>query len=273
MTRRRQALSTGLMAFVLARLDARAHTGAGATGMAPAAAQRLDALDANPGLAGDVVYWGEVFPMAAPAGTAAPYRYARRVLALPAGLSAAHLTYGADGRLLIEERVSLSEHRSFQRLDVANRQTLESGSAVLSPDGRQLHFSWTSAGTTRTSVEAVDAPVVAGPSLHGTMLQHWDTLRAGEVLRVRLAVPSRLESHGFDIRLSQEADGHTVFSATPASWLVRLAVAPLRATFDTATRSLVRYEGRVPPMQARDNGKLAALDARVLYTPQANGYR
>ena len=217
MTRRRQALSTGLMAHVLARLDARAHTGAAATGMAPAAAQRLDALDANPALAGDVVYWGEVFPMAAPAGTAAPHRYARRVLAQPAGLSAAHLTYDADGRLLIEERVSLSEHRSFQRLDVANRQTLESGSAVLSPDGRQLHFSWTSAGTTRTSVEAVDAPVVAGPSLHGTMLQHWDRLRAGAVLRVRLAVPSRLESHGFDIRLSQEADGHTVFSATPAS--------------------------------------------------------
>ena len=86
--------------------------------------------------------------------------------------------------------------------------------------------------------------MVAGPSLHGTMLQHWDRLRAGAVLRVRLAVPSRLESHGFDIRLSQEADGHTVFSATPASWLVRLAVAPLRATFDTATRSLVRSDGR-----------------------------
>ena len=121
MTRRRQALSTGLMAFVLARLDARANAGAAATGMAPAATQRLDALDANPGLAGDVVYWGEVFPIAAPAGTAALYRYARRVLVLPAGLSAAHLTYGADGRLLIEERVSLSEHRSFQRLDVARQ--------------------------------------------------------------------------------------------------------------------------------------------------------
>ena len=47
MTRRRQALSTGLMALVLARLDARAQAGAAATGMAPAAAQRLDALDAK----------------------------------------------------------------------------------------------------------------------------------------------------------------------------------------------------------------------------------
>ena len=54
MTRRRQALSTGLMALVLARLDARAQAGAAATGMAPAAAQRLDALE---GMARTQVIW------------------------------------------------------------------------------------------------------------------------------------------------------------------------------------------------------------------------
>ena len=43
---------------------------------------------------------------------------------------------------------------------------------------------------------------------------------------------------------------------------MRLIVAPLTLTFDTTTRNVVRYEGRVPPMQAQA-GKLKALDARV----------
>lgn len=43
--------------------------------------------------------------------------------------------------------------------------------------------------------------------------------------------------------------------------------------FNTADRTLLRYEGRVPPMAAGPHGGLKDLDARVLYTPQPQGYQ
>jgi hypothetical protein len=61
------------------------------------------------------------------------------------------------------------------------------------------------------------------------------------------------------------------FSVTPSRWLVRLAIAPLAVTFDSATRSVVRYEGRVPPMRD-DGGRLRTLDARVEYVMAAAAY-
>jgi hypothetical protein len=48
-------------------------------------------------------------------------------------------------------------------------------------------------------------------------------------------------------------------------------VDPLRVEFDSSSRNVVRYVGRVPPMQRMD-GKLSALDARVDYTMHARAY-
>jgi hypothetical protein len=42
--------------------------------------------------------------------------------------------------------------------------------------------------------------------------------------------------------------------------------------FDANTKAVVRYEGRVPPME-NVSGKLKDLDARVVYTPVASSYR
>jgi hypothetical protein len=46
----------------------------------------------------------------------------------------------------------------------------------------------------------------------------------------------------------------------------------MRFVFDTATRKILRYEGRVPPMRARGRG-LKPLDARVEYTYVSQAYR
>lgn len=53
---------------------------------------------------------------------------------------------------------------------------------------------------------------------------------------------------------------------------MRLAIAPLTVTFDDATRNVVHYEGRVPPMR-EVKGKLEAFDARVDYTTAAASCR
>ena len=68
------------------------------------------------------------------------------------------------------------------------------------------------------------------------------------------------------------ADGKASFTITPSNFLIRMAVAPLQVTFDAGTKTPVRYEGRVPPME-NISGKLKDLDARVEYTSVSAVYR
>lgn len=266
---------------------------AAAPSLAGAASERLQQLQAEPTLAGVQVYRGQVARLAArtPIDSLQQedktlFTYARHVLRTDDALAASHLTYDPVGALLIEERVTISHSYTFHRMDVANQQTGHSGSVERSADGRALHYTWTAKGTTRTATETIgDALLVAGPNLHGTVLHHWESLHAGQPLRVRLVVPDRQQSYDFNVQLAPLAQGQisastqgqapmqTVFIATPASFLLRLAVAPLRMVFDSADRTLLRYEGRVPPMALGPRGSLQDLDARVLYTPQPQGYQ
>jgi hypothetical protein len=161
---------------------------------------------------------------------------------------------------------------ALRRFDAANRQQGYSGSVVVSREGRHLAFTLVRDGKVQTASEDVQHPVVSGPSLHGFILQHWDRLAAGEKVPVRMIILSRLESYGIDIRRQRDADGRTTFQLTPSNLLVRLVVAPLAVTFDSATHNVVRYEGRVPPMKA-EGAKLVDLDARVDYTMNVPVYR
>lgn len=268
----------------------------------PAAAHhRLQQLQAQPELAGERVYCGTVYPLrGAPAERAgALFTYARHVRPTAQGLEASHLTYDLQGRLIIEERVALTQSHALHRMDVANRQTGHAGSVVADADAQSLHFTWSTGHTTRTAREPL-APktlLVAGPNLHSTLLRHWDLLHAGLALRVHMLVPARLGSYGFTVRCAGAAPrcprppgdepanppaavapaipgpDTTTFVATPSNLLLRWALAPLRSVFDSEHRSLTRYEGRVPPHRQTAEGRLRDLDARVLYTPQAQGYR
>ncbi len=161
---------------------------------------------------------------------------------------------------------------ALQRFDATNRQLGYSGSVVLSNDGRRLDYRLLRDGVVTTAAEDVSDPVVSGPSLHGFILQHWDALARGDRLPVRMIVMAKTQTYGFEIRRADTKAGRTSFSITPSDWLVRLALMPLTVTFDSATRNVVRYEGRVPPMRGVD-GKLKALDARVEYTMAAAAYR
>lgn len=115
-----------------------------------------------------------------------------------------------------------------------------------------------------TLVAVLADPVLTGPTLHGFVLQHWDTLAAGQVQAVRMVALVDMTTYGFESRSLPAADGLVSFSVIPSSLLVRLAIAPLKLSFDAGTRALVRYEGRVPPMRT-EGSTLKALDARVEY--------
>jgi hypothetical protein len=218
------------------------------------------------------IYEGRVFvPTAAP--EAAPlFTYERQVAATADGLLAAHLTRDARGTTIIEESAQMTPQYALRRFDADNRQQGYRGSATVSADGRRIDMRLLRDGRWTQASEAVNAPVVAGPSLHGFMLQHWHRLLAGETVPVRMIVIDKTTTYGFRIRLHARDGERTVFSLTPANGLLRLAVAPLTVAFDNTTRQVLRYEGRVPPQRV-EGGRSRAFDARVEYTMKAPAYR
>ena len=236
---------------------------------------RLDAYRQAPESAGALVYRGTVFPQGR-TGAAPLFIYERRVALMAEGqVAAAHITHTPDGEVIIAEVAQYAAGYALQRFDATNKQLGHSGSVVLSNGGRHLEFRLHDNGKLSTASEDVDAPVVSGPSLHGFILHHWDLLARGETMPVRMIVLAQKQTYAFNIRRvegnGREA-GSTSFSITPSSWLVRLALKPLSVTFDSTTRNVVRYEGRVPPMRQLEEG-LKTLDARVDYTMAMAAYR
>lgn len=241
----------------------------------PVSGELLKSLEHSPQAAGEMTYRGEVYAReTTPETNTVPlFTYERRVRDTGAGLTtAAHITRNPAGEVIISERATFTSAFALKRFEATNGQQGYSGQAVLSDDGQRISFSLLQGGKVTQATEEVSAPVVAGPSLHGFILNQWDTLTTGTAVRVRLIVMDRKETYGFDIRELPRAAGQTSFSVTPSSWLIRWMVAPLIVRFDSANRQLLRYEGVVPPMMSVD-GTLKTLDARVDYTMAMPAYR
>lgn len=258
-------LATALAALLMSA-SGLSHAQLDAAGNAQLAQQRQ-----SPGSAGILIYRGTTFSLKAP--TAEPlFRYERRVGTTPHGLSASHATSDPKGELLIVEKAEYNPGYELQRFEVANNQGGFSGSVLVSADGHQLQYNLNDNGKISTSKEDVSEPVVTGPSMFGFILKNWDSLKAGNTIPVRMVVLREKTTYGFDVRFEQEANGRTSFSIVPSSFIVRLAIAPLRVVFDSTSRNARRFEGRVPPMESVA-GKFRDLDARVDYTMVASSYR
>jgi hypothetical protein len=262
---------TALAAAAVVAVAAATTADAPATTLDAAGAAHLAALQAAPHTAGERIYRGSVVALRSPAAPAL-FSYERRVMSSAEGLASVHITQDPSGKVIVAEQARVGPDFSLRRFDAVNAQLGYSGSVVVSPDGRHLEFRLNQGGKLSTASEDVLDPVVSGPSLHGFILRHWDVLASGEPVPVRMIVLAARTTYGFDIRRAVQDAGRTTFSITPSSGLVRLAVAPLSVTFDSTTRNLLRYEGRVPPMQ-EIAGKLEALDARVDYQMDAATYR
>lgn len=236
----------------------------------PVAVARLADLSRSPESAGALIYRGAVFKQGA-TGPTPLFTYERRVGIGRHGLTPAHITRNRQGDVIIVEQARLGADYSIQRFDAHNLQLGYSGSVSVSADGRRLDYWLNDNGVVSTASEDIGDPVVAGPSLHGFILSRWSELVQGRTVQVRMIVMNRKQTYGFDIRRLVERDGRTSFTVTPSSLLLRLAMRPLIVSFDSATRHVVRYEGRVPPMQEL-NGSLHALDATVDYTMSVPDY-
>ena len=174
--------------------------------------------------------------------------------------------------VIIAESALISPDYEIQRFEATNQQSGVTGSVQISKGGRHLEYELNDNGKISTASEDVSDLVVSGPSLFGFILKNWDQLVAGISLPVRMLVLKDKTTYGFDLKFEKLANGHASFTLTPSNFLIRMAIAPLRVVFDTNTKTAVRYEGRVPPME-NVSGKLKDLDARVEYTSITPAYR
>lgn len=232
---------------------------------------KLEALQAAPDSAGILVYRGATFAQRITAGNPL-YRYERRVLAAPTGLNVSHITSDPTGRVIIVESATLTTQYEIRRFEVTHQQAGFTGSVEVSQGGRHLAYELNDNGKVTKAIEEVSDTVVSGPSMFGFILQNWNRLKEGDSLPVRMLVLKEKTTYGFDVKYEKQVNGHASFTIIPSSFLVRIAIAPLRLVFDTTTKAPVRYEGRVPPME-NVAGKLKDLDAWVEYTNEGPAYR
>lgn len=244
----------------------------------PAGASLLEPGDASwallhttPEQAGDLIYRGATFPQKG-AGPEPLFRYERRVAAVPGGWVATHLTRDASQTLVIAESAQVNPAQQLQSYTVQNWQLGYRGAVQVSGDGRKLRYRLEHNGVQSTAEEAIEAPAVSGPSLFAFILAHRAELAAGQTLRVRFIAMKEKQTYGLHIRLESATPEREAYAITAGHWLLRAFIAPMRVTLDARSRTWLRYEGRVPPMQ-NTGGRWTALDARVDYSPVAQTYR
>ena len=240
---------------------------------------RANAALAELASSGTLVYRGKTFAKDETAGEPL-YRYERRVVAQSNRIIASHVTTDPAGRIVVVEAAALSDDYGLKRLEVNHPQQGFSGHVQTSDDGSSLVYELNQNGRVSTKTEMIAGPVVSGPSLFGFALKHRERLSAGAVIPVRMVVLKDKTTYGFDLRMEpqvsvqpqQQTHDRWVFTLTPSSFFVRLAVAPLRIEFDSRSASPVSYSGLVPPMRRRGE-QLVSLDARVEYTAESATYR
>ena len=233
-----------------------------APALSPDDAARLDA-PVQDGL----VYRGDVY---APGDPAQPrLTYERRVWHHGDDVVSSHLTRRMSGEPMLLHRATHSDAYEVSSFEVVSSQTGMTG--AMRVDDSQVSFAVTKNGRTRTRTEPRTQPVVVGPTLFGTTVRHWDALVAGETIGVRFAVVERLRTYPFTLRLLDANTETTRFELRADQRIVRASVPPMVITFDTHTRRVVRYEGRVPPKDEHRGGR--DFDARVEYTFFVDRYR
>ncbi|MEN0062182.1 MAG: hypothetical protein AAGA48_08515 [Myxococcota bacterium] len=227
--------------------------------------ERIEALDVD----AVPIYTGRVQPRGDDAD--ALFSYRRAIFDDGDVQVSSHLTVDADGEPKVLHVAHTRSDGRLLRFEEWHGQTGLVGS--LAVDASHTATIEVTVGGERTErTEAGDVPVHAGPSLFGFVLQHWDALVKGEVRPLRFAVLAKARTYRFDVRLASIDEARAVFEMRASSPFVRIAVPTLAITFDSVTRTPIRYEGPVPPLRETPRG-LRSLDARVDYTLTGANYR
>lgn len=218
---------------------------------------------------GETIYFGRVFPLDGDAADPT-FVYERRVAGSGDRMVSTHITRSAaTSEVAIAESAT---HASDYRLVEYTLHTNQIGqTGTVRVDGERVSFHLADGDASEDAVEEQTDPVVVGPTLVGYIATNLHDLRAGDTLPVRMAILDRLETIGFELAAISSTHESTTVEMTPSSFLVALAMDPIRFSFD-ARGDLTRLEGLVPP-KLSDGASWSDFEARVEYHYAANEYR
>lgn len=95
---------------------------------------------------------------------------------------------------------------------------------------------------------------IMGLQIVDFVVKHWDEFKKGKEQEISLGVWHRQEAIRFDLSNDKMENGKMVIKMNPSSMFIRAVVDPIYFTFDTKTKELVEYSGRVVPKEKRNKG-------------------
>lgn len=215
---------------------------------------QLSQVSRESGTFGDLVYVGTVAPLKTPATPI--YEYERRV---KDGSSTSFTKQGAEPVLI--EQASHDADYGLSSYVQWQLQTREVGRVNV--ENGVVRLSHASGDVERVAEEPLREPVVVGPTLFGFIARHREQLLKGEVLTIRFAVTSRLETIPFELSRVDGPNGQPRIRMAAKSALVALVVDPLFVTY-SADGALVALDGRVPT-KLKQGDRWTDFDAHVVY--------
>lgn len=88
-----------------------------------------------------------------------------------------------------------------------------------------------------------DVDQIVGQGFHQFIVHNLELIAQGEVIHIRLVLPSRLDQYEFRIR-KRKVDGDTLYIRLEVdNWLLRLFAPHVDVEYDQKNRRLLRYEG------------------------------
>ena len=234
--------------------------------MDPSIQTKLKAMESSPDTMGTLIYEGAVFPL----GDRSPkqvFSYERRVKEEKELVAATHITRDMGKNIIVTQRAMYLQKYQLKEFEYINGQVGYIAKAKI--DGKMLRFTLTdNAGQVTNFEEEVNEPLAVGPTLFGLIVENWEEMSKGNSFFLRFVVAEQKQSYRFEVRKLSDNNGITQFEMKATNWLIGLFIAPFRFDYDSSKRTILTYQGRVPPMLLVD-GKLKELDARVSYTHRA----
>lgn len=236
--------------------------------LSPEQQEQLSSQSVLPAIDKRLVYVGQVFTLEGDQ----VFHYQRVVSQKGKLLESSHITYDLNNRpVLVQTALHTPDYKlsEFVSIDLL---TGISGFMKSDGNGKQV-YQVTRGDRKKIREDTKHHPLVAGPTLFGFILKHWDTLTGGETLSMDFVLADRGEAMAFVIRHEQDTDDSTsTFVIKASNPLFRLFIDPMRVVFNSRTRIPIRYIGRVPPVLEKD-GKQIPFDARVEYSYPVTIYR
>lgn len=150
-----------------------------------------------------------------------------------------------DGAVFAEEEITQTgaDFRSYK----LNLPQLGESGEIKVVDAK-VHMSYTTPKGTKTETEDWKPGYVIGPTLIDYIQANWDSLQAGESVRVRMLVPDRLESIGFRFKkVGTQTLGNRIVDKIhfePTNIFIGMIVKPIVFLIEPSTRQALKVSGR-----------------------------